>query len=208
MALSSESAECNKPHIFKVLQEASSQLRDKIENRKLKILEIASGTGEHAALFATMPNVEYQPTEPDCSMHESIRAWSSSLPNVKSPISLNVHSQHLENIIPENIRQTDILICINMIHIAPLGCTEQLFRVASECINKDGFVLLYGPYRVNNYMVDSNIRFDLWLKAKNPEYGVRDLEVVCEYARQYGFHMTHPPIAMPENNLTVLFHRI
>ena len=210
MALSSESAECNKVHIFKVLEQGISNLRDNIGSSKLlNVLEIASGTGEHAALFATIPNVVYQPTEPEVSMHESIIAWNAHLPNVNHPIALNVlHCDDLESQIPSFIHQTDIMICINMIHITPLICTQELFRIASLCINKDGFLLMYGPYRVNNYMVDSNIRFDSWLKAKNIEYGVRDLEVVCEYAKTYGFHMKVSPFPMPENNLTLVFQRL
>jgi hypothetical protein len=91
-----------------------------------------------------------------------------------------------------------------MIHISPFETTTGLFNLASKCLCPNGFVFLYGPYRVGGTMVESNIAFDLWLKEKDPAYGVRDLEAVQAMALSYGFTI-YKTVEMPSNNLSVIF---
>jgi len=91
-----------------------------------------------------------------------------------------------------------------MIHISPLCSTSALFRVAKNTLRQGGRILLYGPYRVAGFMVDSNIAFDQSLRERNSEWGVRDLEWVCEVALNHDFKFEEK-IEMPSNNLCVCF---
>ena len=101
----------------------------------------------------------------------------------------------------------DMMICINMIHIAPFACTRALLRMAGSLLGIGKPLLLYGPFRVNGTMVESNAAFDESLKNRNSEWGIRDLETVVSIAEECGlsFEASHD---MPANNLTVLFRRI
>ncbi len=208
MALACAPAERNKCFILEVIQQ---QLRLRPANDSLRILEIASGTGEHCACFAeALNNVIYQPTEPDPKMTESIVAWSSGIQNsiVNAPIAFDVSELDVSSKLPACFcqNQTDVVICINMIHISPFSCTDDLFRVAAQCIRPDGFVITYGPYKVNGTMVDSNIAFDESLKSRNPQWGVRNLEDVEMVASKYEF-MISDRVSMPANNLCVIFRK-
>eukprot|EP01036_Dinobryon_divergens_P026793 gene26793-35480_t len=205
-------AERNKNFILEVLRDKIINNHDYEEtrlNEGYKILEIASGTGEHAALFAqSIPNVLYQPSEPDVGMHDSIRSWTKDLADkVLEPIAFDVNSHaSMHSILPESFtnNQVDIMICINMIHISPFTATDSLFHVASKSLNKNGCLLTYGPYRVDGMMVESNQNFDLSLKARNPEWGVRDLEDVIEIAKKYNMVLSEK-VSMPANNLSLIF---
>lgn len=208
MALSSGPAERNKEYILAVLQQ---QIGLRQHDTCLKILEIASGTGEHCAHFAgALGNVIYQPTEPDIKMMDSIIAWSSNIPSgvVRFPIAFDITESDITGKLPDEFlaHQTNIIICINMIHISPFACTDYLFRVAGDCLQQDGFVITYGPYRVNGSMVDSNIAFDASLKSRNPEWGVRNLEDVEAIAANYKFRLSDR-IGMPANNFCLIFRR-
>ena len=205
-------AEKNKNFILEVLRDKIIKNHDFEEARRnegYKILEIASGTGEHAALFAqSIPNVIYLPTEPDASMHDSIRSWTKDVADkVLEPVAFDVNSHaSMHSILPESFtnNKVDIMICINMIHISPFIATDSLFYVASKCLNKNGCFLTYGPYRVDGTMVESNQNFDLSLKARNPEWGIRDLEDVIQIAKKYNM-ILHEKVSMPANNLSLIF---
>lgn len=210
-------AERNKHFILEVLQNKIGLLREKVQHSitkpstpTIKILEIASGTGEHAALFATsIPDVIYQPTEPDVSMHNSIRSWNENNKNVLNPIGMELQSKLLINsILPIDFqsKNVDVIICINMIHISPYSCTDSLFCISEESLSKDGFLLTYGPYRVNGEMVESNVQFDVSLKNRNSEWGVRDLEEITETAKKYKMNLVES-VPMPANNFCLIFQR-
>eukprot|EP01031_Cornospumella_fuschlensis_P031327 gene31326-37856_t len=176
-------AERNKQPILDVLKPRIEALQLNTGRKPTRVLEIASGTGEHAQFFASsISDLVYQPTEPMVEMHDSIRAWSSELPNVRSPVTMDVNSPDPISFLPNEFVacQSDVMICINMIHISPFQSTHGLFRLAKECLSSEGFLMTYGPYRVNNFMVESNIAFDQSLRDRNPEWGVRDLEAVEE----------------------------
>ena len=207
MAQKCYAAEKNKQHILNVLEGRIDSVR--VGSDPVKILEVASGTGEHAALFAeSLLNVHYQPTEPQVAMHESIVSWTSTLKPgvVNKPVALDVINDGFELVLPDSFKSNnvDIMICINMIHISPIECTNRLFKMASKCLKKTGFLLTYGPYRVNQYMTDSNIAFDESLKSRNPEWGVRDLEDVEARAALFNMRLVET-ISMPANNLCVVF---
>lgn len=166
------------------------------------ILEIASGSGQHVAHFArALPALTWQPTDADQSSHASIRAWTEDLGNVRPPIALDVRSQ------PWPVSGIDAVLCINMIHIAPVAATDALLSGARATLRGDGLLVLYGPYRrFGRHTADSNAAFDAQLRARDPEWGVRDLEAVVERARGNGFALAE--IAeMPANNLGVVFQR-
>ena len=176
-------------------------------------MEIASGTGEHAAYFCSdcelSPHLLYQPTEPLESMHESIKAWCQAYSNILSPLCLDVNDFNSDSIFPTEFQsqQTNAVICINMIHISPWSSTSALFKLGHTIIKPGGLLITYGPYRVNGQMVASNIDFDLSLKSRNVEWGIRDIEDVEKIGQNYGF-ILEQTIEMPANNLTLLFRRM
>lgn len=213
MAVQSPSVGRNKLFILEVVKKQVEQLRSD-SHTKLLFLEIAAGTGEHAALFVSnLPNCTYLATEMDTSMHPSIEAWCAEHIEagiMPAPISLNVlDCAKLNSIVPPAFcsAQVDVVININMVHISPWSCTDGLFRVAATALRPGGIVIMYGPFRVNGEMVESNVKFEQWLKNKSPEYGVRDVADVAAVAKQYGLIMNGDPVAMPANNLILIFKK-
>ncbi len=206
-------AERNKLPIVSILKPRLELLRGKYASGDgfIKVLEVASGTGEHAALFMEeMDYILYQPTEMDVSMHDSITAWLQPFGSrSQNPISLDVnnHSQDLKAIKDDFLgkdQRVHVIVCINMIHISPWSSTLSLFELASKLLDKGGFLFTYGPYRVNGQMVASNVQFDESLKTRNSDWGVRDIEEVEKVANGVGMSILET-IAMPANNLCLIF---
>jgi SAM-dependent methyltransferase len=200
-------AERNKQPILEVLKPRIEALQSSTGRRPTRVLEVASGTGEHAEHFVSgISDLLYQPTEPMVEMHDSIRAWTKAVSSsVKEPKALDVISSDSSFTLPADFsNNADVMICINMIHISPFQSTEGLFKLAQGFLATDGFLLTYGPYRVKGFMVESNVAFDQSLKSRNPEWGVRDLEAVEEVAGQFGFQIKET-VDMPSNNLCVVF---
>jgi len=166
------------------------------------VLEIASGTGEHVAHFAAVtPALSFQPTDPDPDRRASIDAWTAGLANVRPALPLDAAS------IPWPVAQADVILCINMIHIAPWAATEGLVAGAARALQPGGLLALYGPFRRDAHPIEpGNAAFDADLRSRNPEWGLRSLETVAALAATEGFG---PPtvVAMPAANLTVLFRR-
>jgi SAM-dependent methyltransferase len=164
------------------------------------ILEIAAGTGQHAAHFAAaLPNAQWQPTEPDADYHESIRAWTEDFQNVRPPLALDVSRR------PWPLAQADAIVCINMIHISPWQSTLDLLAGAGTILTGGGILFLYGPYKRGGlHTAPSNEAFDDDLRARNPEWGVRDMEAVIEAADKNGLSFREA-VAMPANNFSVVF---
>lgn len=168
------------------------------------VLEVASGTGEHAAFFARhLPRLTWQPTDVDAAALASIAAWreEADLPNLLPPRRLDVRAQ------PWPVARADALFCANMIHIAPWECALALVAGAGSVLTPGGVLILYGPFRVGGRATaPSNQAFDQDLRARNPAWGVRDLEVVGEAAQAAGLdHLDTVP--MPANNLSVVWRR-
>ena len=170
------------------------------------VLEVASGSGEHAVHFArgAGPELIFQPSDPDPGARASIDAWAaaSGLPNIRPALALDAAADAWP------IAEADAVLSINMIHIAPWDAAVGLVRGAARILPAGGLLYLYGPFkRDGRHTAPSNEAFDRdFLRARNPAWGVRDLEAVAALAEERGFA---PPVIeqMPANNLSVLFRR-
>jgi SAM-dependent methyltransferase len=169
-----------------------------------RVLEIASGTGEHAVHFAAaFPGLSWQPTDPDGEALASIAAWRerAGLPNLLAPIRFDVTAR------PWPVDRVDAVVCINMIHIAPWRAAEALMEGAARALAAGGVLFLYGPFKEQGqHTAPSNAAFDADLRARNPEWGVRDLGEVRALAERHGLAFAER-VAMPANNLSVVFRR-
>ncbi len=181
-------------------------LRD-IAPQNGRALEIASGTGQHAIAFAgAFPGMEWQPSDPESSARASIAAWiSAEAPaNVVDPLTLDTTAAGWETALTPG---WDLVVCINMIHIAPWAACTGLMRGAGLLLAPRGVLYLYGPYqRDGGHTAPSNADFDASLRARNPAWGVRALEDVVALAVRHG--LVHDSIVdMPANNLSLIFRR-
>ena len=178
-------------------------LREVLPERGL-LLEIAAGTGEHAAFLAPLfPQLRWQPSDPDPGALGSIEAWQadSSADNLLPPVFLDAASGTWP------LDAADAILCINMVHISPWATMEGLMRGAARLLPPGGPLILYGPYRrAGVATAPSNEAFDASLKARNPAWGLRDLQAVQEEAAGQGLAF-HRLYEMPANNLTVVFRR-
>jgi cyclopropane fatty-acyl-phospholipid synthase-like methyltransferase len=169
------------------------------------VLEIASGSGEHATYFAArLPGLTWQPSDPDPDARSSIDAHrvAAGVENVQPALPLDVMRE------PWPIDGVDAIVCINMIHIAPWAACEALFSGASKRLSPRGVLFLYGPYkRGGAHTAPSNEAFDESLRARDPSWGVRDLEAVTKVARDHDFTLEEV-VEMPANNLSVVFRRL
>jgi SAM-dependent methyltransferase len=169
------------------------------------VLEIASGSGEHALHFAAhFPALSFQPTDPDAAALASIAAWRAEAQpaNLLPPLALDVMADTWP------AQKADAVLCINMIHIAPWEATAELMRGAARVLLSDGVLFLYGPFKQGGqHTAPSNAEFDSSLRTQDARWGVRDLEAVAEHASAAGF--AAPVVeAMPANNLSVIFRRL
>lgn len=168
------------------------------------VLEVASGTGEHVAHFAAaLPDLVFQPSDPQPEARASIDAWAAGLANIRPALALDATGIAKGMDWPA----ADAVLCSNMIHIAPWAATLGLLRGAGRSLPPGGPLLLYGPYKQDGaHTAPSNAAFDSDLRARDPAWGIRDLEAVAEAAAAQGFGA--PGIEpMPANNLMVVFRR-
>lgn len=179
-------------------------LRGVLPDRGL-VLEIASGSGEHAVHFArALPGLAFQPSDPDPDALASIAAWGaeSGLPNLRPPLLLDAAATAWP------AEAADAILCINMIHISPWRATEGLMAGAARLLAPGAPLILYGPYRRDGVpTAPSNEAFDASLRERDPAWGLRQLEDVAVLAESAGFG---PPgvVEMPANNLSVVFRRL
>lgn len=170
------------------------------------ILEVASGTGEHVVHLArVLPQVRWLPGDPDPESRRSISAWiaRSGLTNIAAPHATDVTAERWP---VEDDAPFDGIVCINMIHIAPLEAAAGLFAGAGRLLGPQGRLFLYGPFsRHGRHTAPSNAAFDASLRARDRRWGVRDLEAeVVPLAAHAGLRPTQV-LSMPANNLVVLF---
>jgi cyclopropane fatty-acyl-phospholipid synthase-like methyltransferase len=194
----SAAAERNKQPIAEQLQ--------RLLDPHSRVLEIASGTGQHVLHFAALlPGSVWQPTDRDAADLAQIdaRRAASGLTNILPAMPLDVLHQ------PWAVaRDFDAIVCINMIHISPWETTPALFAGAARHLRDGaGILVLYGPYREDGrHTAPSNEEFERWLQSKDTRFGVRNLEDVELVAREHGFARAHLA-RMPANNLLLAFSR-
>ena len=170
-----------------------------------RVLEIASGTGEHAVFLAPRLGAgEWWTSDPDFSAHESITAWiaAEDAAMVRAPLALDARAAVWP--VPDDVR-FDAIVSINMIHIAPWPAAEGLMAGAARHLRPGGILYLYGPFkRGGGHTAPSNAAFDESLKARDPSWGVRDLEEVSALADASALAFLDA-VEMPANNLSVVF---
>lgn len=170
------------------------------------VLELASGSGEHAAFFAAhIPGLTWQPSDADEDARASIEAYRAevALTNLRAPLAVDAR----DDAATWGLARADALVCINMIHIAPWASCEGLMRGAGRLLSPGGVLFLYGPFTQGGvHTAPSNATFDLGLRARDPSWGVRDLEDVTREAERAGLART-AVVRMPANNLSVVFAR-
>ncbi|MBC7767279.1 MAG: DUF938 domain-containing protein [Phycisphaerales bacterium] len=170
---------------------------------RARVLEIASGTGEHAAFFAgAMPGWIWQPSDPDEAARASVAAWCADLGNVLAPAEIDARAAGWDVAGP-----FDAVIAINMIHISPWEATLGLMAGAGRLLRVGGLLVTYGAYkRGGAHTSPSNEQFEQWLKARDPAFGVRDVAEVEAAANVQGLRLREV-IEMPANNLALVFER-
>lgn len=195
MKQSSPSCERNKEPILAVLREILSVPG--------LVLEIGSGSGQHAIHFARgLPHVEWQPTDVTGNI-PSISAWrdEAGLANVRAPLVLDIFSDRWP------VAAAQAVVCINTIHIVSWEGVEKLFAGAGRLLSPGGVMYVYGPYRYADRSLEtSNEEFDRWLKARDSASGVRSFEDVNRLAEQSGLTLAGDR-AMPANNRSIWWTR-
>lgn len=166
------------------------------------VLEIASGSGEHAVFMARrFPALDWQPTDLDTEALASIDAWAeeAELTNIRPSLALDASEADWP------VKRADAILCVNMVHISPIGATEGLFASSAAVLARGGPLILYGPYlEAGVDTAPSNLSFDASLKQRNPQWGLRHLEFVDELAKGHGLSRT-ASYEMPANNLTLVY---
>jgi len=175
------------------------------------VLEIASGSGEHATFLAPhFPGVGWQPTDADPDLFPSITGWTRTISETTGTNTATIHPPLHLNTCDESwpVEHADAIIAINMIHISPWASCEGLMKGAGRILPTTGGVLyLYGPFRRNGrHTAPSNAAFDASLRQRNPHWGIRDLEEVTAMASGHGLRHDRT-VSMPANNLSVVFTR-
>src|SRR5262245_2872687 len=175
------------------------------------LLEIGSGTGQHAATFAPRaPGITWWPSDIYDSHLKSIAAWRaySGVANLRPPQRIDLSDSDW-SWTGETIRNTPLtaMLCVNVLHISPWCVSQNLFAGAGRFLREDGRLFIYGPFRRNGeHTSPSNAAFDATLRAENPEWGVRDVSDLNGLARSAG--LTEAEISpMPANNLVLAFAR-
>jgi cyclopropane fatty-acyl-phospholipid synthase-like methyltransferase len=191
----SESCEQNREPILAVLRVAFAD--------RHRVLEVGSGTGQHAVYFAAeLPHLVWQ-TADVRAHHPGIDAWlnEAALPNVLPPLELDVNQSQWHS------GRYDAVFSANTLHIMGWPEVERFFAGVGTVLEPGGVLVVYGPFNYNGqFTSESNARFDAWLKARDPASGVRDFEAVDALARAQGLVLQHD-IAMPANNRSLVWQR-
>jgi hypothetical protein len=165
------------------------------------VLEVASGTGEHALAFARrFPNLDWQPSDPDPEALASITAWQQDGPsNLRPPVCLDVCASEWP------VEHAEALLCINMVHISPWESSLGLLDGAARLCGEGAPLILYGPWlEAEVETAPSNLAFDQSLKSHDPRWGLRLVEDFAVEARSRRFVLTERR-SMPANNIMLRF---
>lgn len=176
-----------------------------------RALEIASGTGQHAAHFAAaLPGWRWQPTDADDTLFAAVEGWARQIaaPNVQAPRRLNVlDADWPSDGGPPFGAPFDLIYAANLLHISPWACTPALMQGAGRQLAPGGRLVTYGPYLEDEVpTTPGNLAFDADLRARNPAWGIRRLADVAQQARRAGLAL-QARHAMPANNLLLVFGR-
>jgi SAM-dependent methyltransferase len=192
---SSEACERNKGPILEVLRSEFATSRS--------VLEVGSGTGQHAVYFAThLPQLAWQPSELGASLAPlAARIRLEGAPNLRAPLELDVRA------LPWPVPAVDAVFSANTLHIMAWGAVPDFFRGVGTALAAAGVLCVYGPFNYQGrYSSDSNADFDRWLKARDPLSGIRDFEAVDALAHAQGLELTADH-AMPANNRMLVWRR-
>lgn len=200
--LSSPAVARNRGPILEVLEPMLRDVLEACSAERLQVLELASGSGEHALSFSRALHwVDWQPSDPSPEALASIRGWRAAEgpENLVEPRELDVQRR------PWPLTRFDVVVAINLIHISPWAVTEALMSEAAMRLPPGGRLFLYGPFkRGGEHTAASNASFDASLRQRDPQWGIRDLEAVTACAEAEGLVLERVA-AMPANNLSVIF---
>jgi len=192
-----------RPHVARNRDAILDVLRRVLPPKGL-VLEVASGSGEHAIYFAAnLPSLDWQPSDPDPEAMASTAAHraTSKAPNLLPPLPLDVTAERWP------VERADAVVCCNMIHIAPWAACGGLIAGAARILPAGGLLYLYGPYKIGGrHTAPTNLAFDERLRAQNPAWGIRDLDDVVALAKRHGLALAET-VPMPANNLSIIFRR-
>ena len=174
------------------------------------VLELASGSGEHAVCFQQrFPHLRWQASDPDPDHRASINAWiqHQGLSQVM-PAALNLDVEHRPWPLPQNLQgAVKAVVCINLLHISPATCTEALLQEACDRLPTNGLLIIYGPFCCNGrHTSASNAAFDASLRQRNPRWGLRDLDWIDALLNHHPMNLVGRH-AMPANNTTLVLRR-
>lgn len=172
------------------------------------ILEIASGTGQHAIFFSSrLQPRQWFPSDPNPMLRESIAAWQKHSPSDRLHPPLNIDAQESVWAVEKEGIEISAIVNINMIHISPWSTCLGLMGGAGRLLPQGGVLYLYGPYKLGGeHTAPSNLLFDESLGFQNPEWGVRNLEDVVAAGEKKGLKFLEK-VQMPANNLSLVFHK-
>ena len=191
----SESCAQNQIPILETLQE--------ILVNQQHVLEIASGTGQHAVYFGrALPHLTWQTSEL-AQNHAGILAWlnETKLPNVFPPVVIDVNDDQWP------IEMIDTVFNANTVHIISWPEVERMFAGIARVLSAGGILCLYGPFNYGEkFTSESNARFDVWLKSRDKNSGVRDFEAINRLAETHSMFLLRD-VSMPSNNRTLVWQR-
>jgi SAM-dependent methyltransferase len=187
-------------------REAIAAALDEVLPVEGTVLELGSGTGEHAVFLARrFPGLAWQPSDPDPEARASIAAWSAEarLPNLRPPLAYDLRTPLWHG------HAVEAVLCVNVLHVAPPGCGAALVRGAARVLPPGGPLAVYGPFtRGAPPRTGRLARFDAELRAADPALGVRDAGELTAAARDTGLALD-AELAMPEEgDLLLVFRRV
>jgi SAM-dependent methyltransferase len=181
----------------------AAALRDVLPARG-RVIELGSGTGEHAVLLAAaFPALVWQPSDPDAEARESIAAWTAEagLPNLLPPRDWDLRLARWQG------SPADAVLCVNVLHVAPLACTDALCRGAARVLPPGGPLAVYGPFTHRGQPLGGRLaRLEATLRAADPALGVREVEAVVEAGRRHGLALA-AELPMPDEGDLLLVLR-
>ena len=192
----SEACEQNKHPILAVLQQYFTDVSN--------VLEIGSGTGQHAVFFAAeLPHLNWLASEV-AEHHPGVNAWleEAGLANLTGPVELDVNQPDWP------VNKIEAVFSANTVHIMDWSSVENMFAGIGKILQTEGVFCLYGPFNYEgNYTSDSNARFDQWLKQRDPASGIRDFEALNILAQQHGMALLADHV-MPVNNRVLVWQKL